>query len=118
MGLKMSPCGSRVKPKLHKVPALLKKQPKPLRLNGSRIFRRLSKKSRSKCLDNEIETTQDVLNDNIVKDSMSDDKVNNVDHVNGSANNDLHVEMTPLIPDVIVMPLRPNGCDMNDMMFM
>ncbi len=113
----MSPCGSRVKPNLHKVPDLLKKQPKQLRLNGSRIFRRLRNKSRSKCLDNEIDTTQDVLNDDIVKESMSDDKVNNVDHVNGSANNDFYVDMTPLIPDVIVMSLRLDGCDMNNMVF-
>ena len=114
---KMSPRGSRVKPNLHKVPDLLKKQPKPLRLNGSRIFRRLRKKSRSKSLDNEIDTTQDVSNDDIVKNVLNDYKVNDVNHVNGNADNDLHVDVMPIAPNVSMISLRPNGCDINNMMF-
>ena len=107
---KMSPRGSRVKPDLHKVPELLTKQPKPLRLNGSRIFRRLRKKSRSKCLDNENDTIQNVSNEYVCMN-------NTINNDNGIANSDLHDDVPSLVSDMNVMSLRPKGCDINIMSF-
>ena len=56
---KMNSRSSRVKHVLNDVPEKLKTRPKPLRLNGSRIFRRLRNKRKSyyKDLDQNADTT-------------------------------------------------------------